>query len=85
MSWRASTPGLTHLTLHRGINHLGDQESLGREPDGTRLVLLNNLNSFTSDRERADEFGDYLMTASVPVPKVFFLQPPVAGVTQGGG
>ena len=35
-------------------------------------VLFNNLNSFTSSRERADEFGDYILIAEVPLPKVFF-------------
>ncbi|HYN78527.1 MAG TPA: NAD(+)--dinitrogen-reductase ADP-D-ribosyltransferase [Lamprocystis sp. (in: g-proteobacteria)] len=76
-------PGLTHLTLHRGINHIGDHESLGREPDGTHLVLLNNLNSFTSERERADEFGDYLLTALVPLPKVFFYNRLLPGLLKG--
>jgi NAD+---dinitrogen-reductase ADP-D-ribosyltransferase len=76
-------PGLTHLALHRGINHIGDHEVLGREPDGSYLVLLNNLNSFTSERERADEFGDYLLTAAVPLPKVFFYNRLLPGMLKG--
>jgi NAD+--dinitrogen-reductase ADP-D-ribosyltransferase len=76
-------PGLRHLTLHRGINHIGDHEALGREPDGTHLVLLNNLNSFTSARERADEFGDYLLTAQIPLPKVFFYNRLLPGMLKG--
>jgi len=76
-------PGMTHLTLHRGINSIGDHEVLGREPDGSYLVLLNNLNSFTSDRERADEFGDYLLTAQVPRAKVFFYNRLLPGMLKG--
>jgi NAD+--dinitrogen-reductase ADP-D-ribosyltransferase len=34
---------------------------LERGGDGRYRVLLNNLNSFTSVRERADEFGDYIL------------------------
>jgi len=29
-------------------------------------VLLNNLSSFTSSWERADEFGDHILRAQVP-------------------
>jgi NAD+---dinitrogen-reductase ADP-D-ribosyltransferase len=76
-------PGVTHLTLHRGINHIGDHEVLGREADGGYLVLLNNLNSFTSVRERADEFGDYLLTVEVPRPKVFFYNRLLPGMLKG--
>jgi NAD+--dinitrogen-reductase ADP-D-ribosyltransferase len=76
-------PGQTHLTLHRGINSIGDHEVLGRAPDGSSLILLNNLNSFTSDRERADEFGDYLLTVQVPLPKVFFFNRLLPGMLKG--
>jgi NAD+--dinitrogen-reductase ADP-D-ribosyltransferase len=75
--------GQTHLTLHRGINSIGDHEVMGREPDGSSLILLNNLNSFTSDRERADEFGDYLLTVQVPLPKVFFFNRLLPGMLKG--
>jgi NAD+--dinitrogen-reductase ADP-D-ribosyltransferase len=80
---RRQHPGLMHLTLYRGINSIGDHEVLGREPDGTYLVLLNNLNSFTSERERADEFGDYLLTAQVPLPKVVFYNRLLPGMLKG--
>jgi len=35
-------------------------------------VLFNNMVSFTSSRERAGEFGDYILEAEVPTTKVFF-------------
>lgn len=76
-------PGLTHLLLYRGINRLGEHEVLGQEPDGTQLVLLNNLSSFTSNRERADEFGDYVLSAQIPLPKVFFFNRLLPGLLKG--
>ena len=76
-------PGLTHVRLYRGINRLGEHEVLGREPDGTELVLLNNLSSFTSERERADEFGDYVLSAQVPLPKIFFYNRLLPGLLEG--
>lgn len=59
------------LTLYRGINRPAEHELLA--DDGQRQVLLlNNLVSFTSSRERAGEFGDYIVEAEVPTAKVFF-------------
>lgn len=60
-----------HLTLYRGINRIGDHEVLaghGRH----QVVLFNNLTSFSSSRDRAGEFGDYILEVRVPVTKVFF-------------
>jgi NAD+---dinitrogen-reductase ADP-D-ribosyltransferase len=76
-------PGLTHLTVHRGINRIGEHEVLAREPGGCYQVLLNNLNSFTTERERADEFGDYLLSARVPLAKIFFCNRLLPGMLKG--
>ncbi|GAB0148580.1 MULTISPECIES: NAD(+)--dinitrogen-reductase ADP-D-ribosyltransferase [unclassified Marichromatium] len=65
-------PGRTHLRLYRGINRIDEHEVLERVGRHRYRVLLNNLNSFTSERERADEFGDYILETEVPRPKVFF-------------
>lgn len=46
-------------------------------------MLFNNLNSFTSSRERADEFGDYILIAEVPLPKVFFFNRLLSGRLKG--
>lgn len=35
-------------------------------------VLLNNRGSLSANRERADEFGDYILEVRVPLPKIFF-------------
>lgn len=59
------------LTLYRGINRLDDHEVLA-EQDGKQVVLFNNMVSFSASRERAGEFGDYILEARVPTAKVFF-------------
>ncbi len=46
-------PRETHLTLYRGVNRLGGYEELGEALAGWHTVLLNSLNSFTQERERA--------------------------------
>lgn len=59
------------VELYRGINRIDEHEVM----TGSRrrqVVLLNNLVSFTASRERAGEFGDYILTARVPTEKVFF-------------
>jgi NAD+--dinitrogen-reductase ADP-D-ribosyltransferase len=76
-------PDETHLTLYRGINRIDEHEVLERGGDGCYRVLLNNLNSFTSVRERADEFGDYILEAEVPLPKVFFYNRLLPGMLKG--
>ncbi len=59
----------SHLTLYRGVNALDEYRVLER--DGKRaVVLMNNVSSFTHSRERADEFGDYVIEARVPLVKV---------------
>lgn len=73
----------THLTLYRGINRLDEHEVLERGDGGRCRVLLNNLNSFTTERERADEFGDYILEAAVPLPKIFFYNRLLPGLLKG--
>ena len=73
----------THLRLYRGINRIDEHEVLDRLHGGRFLVLLNNLNSFTLSRERADEFGDYILSAEVPLPKVLFYNRLLPGMLKG--
>ncbi|MDR2165283.1 MAG: NAD(+)--dinitrogen-reductase ADP-D-ribosyltransferase [Zoogloeaceae bacterium] len=71
-------PNTRHLTLYRGVNRLTEFEHLPEcaNPDphraGARVLLFNNLNSLTSNRDRADEFGDIILTVEVPVAKILF-------------
>jgi len=65
-------PGETHLTLYRGVNRLDDFEVLEKLSPKEQVLLLNNVNSFTTDRDTAGEFGDYILSTRVPLAKVFF-------------
>jgi len=76
-------PGQTHLTLYRGVNRVADLEVLHELARGRRVVLLNSLNSFTPERERAGEFGDFILEVAVPLPKVFFFPRLLPGVLKG--
>lgn len=76
-------PSAQHVTLYRGINRLGDHEVLEKGANGRHLILLNNLNSFTCSRERACEFGDYILAVEVPLVKIFFYCGLLPGVLQG--
>ena len=70
------------LTLYRGINRIDEHEVLSAE--GKRqVVLFNNLTSFTASRERAGEFGDYILATDVPTAKVFFHCALLPGVLKG--
>lgn len=75
--------GETHITLYRGTNRVDDHETLAETGKRTRVVLLNNLSSFTSDRERACEFGDHILEVSVPLAKVFFFHRLLPGMLKG--
>jgi NAD+--dinitrogen-reductase ADP-D-ribosyltransferase len=50
---------------------------------GHHILLLNNLNSFTCSRERAGEFGDYILAVDIPLTKIFFHCGLLPGVLQG--
>jgi NAD+--dinitrogen-reductase ADP-D-ribosyltransferase len=71
------------LTLYRGINRLDAYEVLRQADSKQATVLLNNLNSFSSDKERADEFGDQIMSCQVPWQKVLFFSDLLPGLLSG--
>jgi NAD+--dinitrogen-reductase ADP-D-ribosyltransferase len=60
------------LTLYRGINQLQSFEVLQQMDKHRATLLLNNLNSFSKSRERAEEFGDMILQTEVPPQKVLF-------------
>jgi NAD+--dinitrogen-reductase ADP-D-ribosyltransferase len=66
------TPGVQRLTLWRGQNDLAAHEIVKTLGPREWIVRMNNLCSFTDDRERAWEFGDVVFEARVGVPRVFF-------------
>jgi len=73
--WALAThlaPGQTHLTLYRGINSFEEHQIVERLDKKTVVMRLNNLASFTSERDVADCFGDTILTVAVPMVKVVF-------------
>ena len=75
--------GARHVTLYRGTNRMADHEVLAKGQGGRHVILLNNLSSFTCSRERACEFGDYILSVEVPLTKIFFHCGLLPGVLQG--
>jgi NAD+--dinitrogen-reductase ADP-D-ribosyltransferase len=71
------------LCLYRGIHHIQSYEVLRQKDDKHATVLLNNLNSFSSDKERADEFGDQILSCQVPWQKILFFSNLLPGVLSG--
>jgi len=76
-------PEQSHVRLYRGINRIDEHEILERAERSRYRVLLNNLNSFTRERERADEFGDYILEVEVPLAKVFCYNQLLPGLLRG--
>ena len=82
-------PQLTHVRLYRGVNRLVDHEIIaageGEAGDGPveKIVLLNNVSSFSLSRERAGEFGDTILSVDVPVPKLAFFSRLLPGMLKG--
>ncbi|MEJ2059322.1 MAG: NAD(+)--dinitrogen-reductase ADP-D-ribosyltransferase [Gammaproteobacteria bacterium] len=70
------------VALYRGTNDIGEHDWLSRSTSGG-VVLLNNLNSFTADPERADEFGDTVINVRVPLAKVFYYAGLLPGILGG--
>ncbi|MBF0310750.1 MAG: NAD(+)--dinitrogen-reductase ADP-D-ribosyltransferase [Magnetococcales bacterium] len=76
-------PDTRHMTLFRGLNRLEELPLLRKLDGHHRVVLLNNLNSFTRSRERADEFGDRILECAVPLGKIFFYNRLLPGILKG--
>lgn len=79
-------PQRTHIRLYRGVNRLADHEVIAADdaqggPD-TRVVLLNNVSSFSRSRERAGEFGDDVLAVDVPLAKLAFFHSLLPGMLE---
>lgn len=70
--WRRRYPQRSHQRLYRGLNHLDEYEILHSHDKNRYQLLINNLNSFTSDPQRADEFGDTVIAMAVPASKLLY-------------
>lgn len=64
--------GPKSMVLYRGTNDPEEHPVLERKDKRTSRVRLNNLVSFTSDRERAWEFGSTVWQTTVASSKVVF-------------
>jgi NAD+---dinitrogen-reductase ADP-D-ribosyltransferase len=60
----------SHFTLYRGVNRLHTLEVVGDPSPRHPIVLMNNLTSFSADRDRAGEFGDLILKVAVPGSKI---------------
>ncbi len=76
-------PQRTHLRLYRGVNRLAEHETIQDHRQGEKVLLLNNINSFSRSRERAGEFGDDLLAVDVPLPKLTFFSQLLPGMLRG--
>jgi NAD+--dinitrogen-reductase ADP-D-ribosyltransferase len=65
-------PGLQTVPLYRGTYDASEHELLEQVARREHIVRLNNLVSFTSDEERAWEFGSTVWEVKVPLAKIFF-------------
>ena len=76
-------PERQHIRLYRGINRVDEHEVLAQPEKRRYILILNNLNSFTGIRERADEFGDYILEAEIPLAKILFMPGLLPGTLKG--
>lgn len=73
------------IVLYRGQNRLQSLEQLNTQKADcqsktSKILLLNNINSFTSDPVRAGEFGDVVISTVVPFAKLFFFSGLMPGI-----
>lgn len=73
----------THLRLYRGVNRFDRHEVLQQPSGNSYILLLNNISSFTGNRERADEFGDYILEAKIPLVKLVYIPGLLPGALKG--
>ncbi len=69
---RFKIPARRHVTLYRGENRFDEHRPVGPRAGRTATLRLNNLVSFSASRETAGCFGDFILTAQVPVVKILF-------------
>lgn len=82
---RFGIPGRTFVRLWRGVNGFAEQAVVqGRLRDRSCVLRVNNLVSFSRSRERAEEFGDWILEAEVPATKLVFFQGLVPGAPLSG-
>lgn len=82
---RFGQPARDFLTLWRGVNDFNEQRVIaGDRRDRACVLRLNNVVSFSTSRERADEFGDWILEARVPTVKILFFPGLLPGAPLAG-
>lgn len=71
------------ITLFRGVNKIEEYDILQQLDKHRLILLLNNMNSFSANKERADEFGDRCLEVSVPWQKVIYYSNLLPNLLQG--
>lgn len=73
-SWAAPQlhNGASHVRLYRGVNSFEEHHIIRRFDKHQAMMRLNNLVSFSRDREVASCFGDMILTVDVPLQKLLF-------------
>lgn len=61
-----------HLTLYRGVDSLANYPTLAPGHSAPFVVRMNNVASFTSQREIAERFGAHVLEIRVPAVKLLF-------------
>ena len=80
--WR-QWPERVHWRLYRGVNQLEEHDVINRIDSRQSVLLLNNLNSFSGDRDHSDTFGDVILEMQVPAAKLLYFPELLPGVLQG--
>ena len=70
---------LPHITLYRGI----DNATAKTLSQNNKVMQLNNINSFSATRDKADAFGDVTIEVAVPLSKIFFYSGLLPGIMHG--
>lgn len=69
---RRKAPEPPALRLFRGVNDFNEHRIIEKIDKRRAILRLNNLVSFTSDRDVASCFGDCILETDVPISKVLF-------------
>ncbi len=64
----------SHIRLFRGVNDFEEHHIVARPDRRTAVLRLNNLCSFSVERDIAGQFGDYILETWVPLTKVVFFR-----------
>ncbi len=72
-----------HFTLYRGCNQIEEYIISDQPKNKVSVLLLNNINSFSTSAERADEFGDHVIKVDVPFSKILITSTLLPGLLKG--